>query len=39
MLCSSVPHDSVVALALVADLIAYGSEVGLPCDNPFCFGV
>jgi hypothetical protein len=26
------------ALADVASLVAYGSEVGQPCGNPFCCG-
>ncbi|RAY11450.1 hypothetical protein DPM19_30960 [Actinomadura craniellae] len=26
------------ALGPVRDLVAYGSEVGDPCDNPFCCG-
>jgi len=30
--------DAVDALAPVKDFIAYGSEVGRPCDNPFCCG-
>lgn len=30
--------DASDALAPVQDLIAYGSEVGCPCDNPFCCG-
>ncbi|MFD4430629.1 hypothetical protein [Nocardia sp. NPDC058497] len=25
-------------LAPVRDFVAYGSEVGQPCDNPFCCG-
>jgi hypothetical protein len=30
--------DARDALAPVADLIAYGSEAGHPCDNPYCCG-
>lgn len=26
------------ALAPVRDFVAYGSEVGQPCDNPYCCG-
>lgn len=26
------------ALSKVRDFVAYGSEVGEPCDNPFCCG-
>jgi hypothetical protein len=25
-------------VAPVQDFVAYGSEVGEPCDNPFCCG-
>jgi hypothetical protein len=33
--------DRTVADRIIAplrDLVAYGSEVGAPCDNPFCCG-
>ena len=30
--------DTDDALAPVQNFIAYGSEVGRPCDNPFCCG-
>lgn len=30
--------DARDALEPVQDLIAYGSEAGRPCDNPFCCG-
>jgi hypothetical protein len=32
------PEEAEAALAPVASLVAYGSEVGRPCDNPFCCG-
>ena len=31
-------HEAEIVLAPVKDFIAYGSEVGSPCDNPFCCG-
>jgi hypothetical protein len=31
-------HDARAALAPVRDFVAYGSEIGQPCDNPFCCG-
>jgi hypothetical protein len=31
-------HDTATALGPVEQLVAYGSESGDPCDNPFCCG-
>lgn len=31
-------EEARAALAPVGDLIAYGSETGTPCRNPFCCG-
>ncbi|HVF04962.1 MAG TPA: hypothetical protein VNA20_08990 [Frankiaceae bacterium] len=32
------PAEVTEALAGLSDLVAYGSEVGTPCDNPYCCG-
>lgn len=30
--------DAEAALGAIESYLAYGSEVGQPCDNPFCCG-
>ncbi|QBS40091.1 hypothetical protein [Nocardia sp. CS682] len=32
------PETAQAVLAPVRDFVAYGSEVGEPCDDPFCCG-
>jgi len=32
------PAEAEIVLASVKQFVAYGSEVGQPCHNPFCCG-